>query len=565
MRLTPAQQAAADSATRTLAARRPFLLIGPAGSGKTTVAVAIISALLAEGLRVAVTAPTHAAAKVLARKLQAAKLDVPISTIHALLGLSPSSDDAVRRLRRTGENKAIDFDVVALDEASMVGRDLQAEIDALAPPAVLYLGDSAQLPPVMEVEALIFTRDISRAELRGIVRQGEGNPIIAAATAIREQQVAGAELTFEWATDAHDGERGIFCPPGAEALTLLREAFKPIWLLEPDRARILAFTNRRVAQYNRLIRTWLYGETETPFLPDERIVCRRPVVRWQISASGRWQAITLFHTLEETTVARIERGTEAFDFPALTAEHRENGEHWQALDGWEIAMPVWRVWLDHEAFGPVQTLMPVDPGHVKQIDARLIAEARLNRHRWGHRYGFLEKIADLRSPYAMTVHCSQGATFGRVFVDFGDLAAAKGAGLFRQRLTYTALTRPADAALLLHREATPDCPLAAALGAQAIIPGDDAEPLDLDALPPLPAREAQADDGTRAMLDALRRRPAALTPWERDFIASLAKRRGISPKQAAVITRIAAERLGTAYVTNEQRYYRDGISCSATD
>lgn len=564
MRLTPAQQAAADSATRTLAARRPFLLIGPAGTGKTTTAVSIIAALLAKGLRVAATAPTHAAAKVLARKLQAANLDAPISTIHALLGLSPSSDDAVRRLRRTGENKATDFGVVVLDEASMVGRDLQAEIDALAPASVLYLGDSAQLPPVMEVEAPIFTRDIARAELREIVRQGEGNPIIVAATAIRAQMPDGA-LDYAWATAAHDGGRGIFCPDGGEALALLREAFTPFWLLEPDRARVLAFTNRRVAQYNRLIRTWLYGETETPFVPDERIVCRRPIVRWQISASGRWQAVTLFHTLQETTVARIERGTGTFDFAALPAEPRENGEHWQALDGWEIAMPVWRVWLDHEAFGPVQTLMPVDPGHVRQIDARLIAEARLNRRRWGQRYGFLEKIADLRSPYAMTVHCSQGATFDRVFIDFADLAAAKGAVLFRQRLAYTALTRPASAAVLLHREVPPDCPLASALAAQAITPGDDDEPLDLDGLPPLPAREAQADDGTRALLDALRRRPAALTLWERDFIASLAKRRGISPKQAAVITRIAAERLGTAYVANEQRYYRDGISCSATD
>ena len=555
MRLTPPQQAAADAATRTLSARRPFLLIGPAGTGKTTAAVSIIADLLAKGLRVAATAPTHAAARILARKLQSADLDLPFcGTIHALAGLSPSSDDAVRRLRRTGENKATDFDVIVLDEASMVGRDLQAEIDALAPPAVLYLGDAAQLPPVMESEAPIFSRDISRAELREIVRQGKGNPIIGAATAIRAQMPDG-DLDFAWATPAHDGERGIFCPDGAEALALLQKAFKPYWLLEPDAARVLAFTNRRVAQYNRLIRTWLYGETETPFVPDERIVCRRPVVRWQSSASGRWHAVTLFGTLEEANVARIERGTEAFDFPPLAAERRERGEQWQALDGWEISMPVWRVWLDHEALGPVPTLVPVDPGHIKQIDARLIAEARLNRRRWGHRYGFLEKIADLRAPYAMTVHCSQGATFGRVFVDFADLAAAKGAVLFRQRLAYTAMTRAAEAALLLHREALADSPLAEALIAQAITPGDDAEPLDLDALPPLPAREAQADDGTRALLDALRRRPAALSPWERDFVASLAERRGVSPKQAAVVRRIAAERLGTAYVTNKQRYY----------
>ena len=53
MVLIPAQRAAADAAMRALAARRPFLLIGAAGTGKTTTAVAIVGSLLAKGLRIA--------------------------------------------------------------------------------------------------------------------------------------------------------------------------------------------------------------------------------------------------------------------------------------------------------------------------------------------------------------------------------------------------------------------------------------------------------------------------------------------------------------------------------
>lgn len=119
--------------------------------------------------------------------------------------------------------------------------------------------------------------------------------------------------------------------------------------------------------------------------------------------------------------------------------------------------------------------------------------------------------------------------------------------------------------MLLHREAPPDCPLASALAGQVSNPDEDDEPLDLAALPPLPAPASQADDGMRAMLAALRRRPGALSGWERGFVASLAERRGISPKQRAILARIAAERLGTAYVSNDQRHFRDGISCGATD
>ncbi len=538
MPLNPSQRSAAAAAVHALTSRRPFLLIGPAGTGKTTTAVAIIDTLNAINLRVAATAPTHAAAKVLARKLKAAGLELGFcGTIHSLLGLSPSSDDAVRRLRRTGENKASGFDVVVLDEASMVGRELQAEIDELAPLAVLYLGDSAQLPPVMEANAPVFSSGIDMAELREIVRQGNGNPIIEAASDIRAQMPLGT-FDYGWATASHDEKKGIFCPPGAEAVNLLREAFTPYWALDPDAARVLAFTNRRVAQYNRLIRTWLYGETETPFVPDERVVCRRPIVRWQSNLSGKVVRETLFHTLEETTVASIKRTMHIFNFPPQPDERAENGEHWQAIEGWEIEMPVWAVWLHNEAFGPVLTLMPVDPGHVRQIDARLISEARLNRRRWGHRYGFLEKIADLRSPYAMTVHCSQGATFDRVFIDFADLAAAKGAPLFRQRLAYTAITRPADAALLLHPTQDSDCLLAAALAAQFTTPGDDEEPLDLDGLPLLPPSEAEKN--LRAKIDALLRRQNFLTLWEREFLASLAKRRNVTQKQGVIIKRIAA-------------------------
>lgn len=565
MRLTLLQLVANETAVRTLAGRRSFLLIGPAGSGKTTVAVAIIGALLARGLRVAACAPTHAAAKILARKLQAAGLELSFcGTVHSLLGLSPSSDDAIRRLHRSGENRALDFDVLVLDEVSMVGRDLQAEIDALAPPGVLYVGDSAQLPPVMATEAPIFSRDIDRAELQEIVRQADGNPIIAASASIRAGMAAG-DLDYDWAVAAHDGGRGVFCPAGAEALILLREAFSPYWLLAPDRARILAFTNRRVAQYNRLIRGWLYGDTATPLVPDERVVCRRPVIRWRPSASGRWQAQTIFSTLEETTVVRIERGTEPFNFPALPAESRENNGQWQALDAWEIAIPVWRVWLAHEAFGAVMTLMPVDPAHVKQVDARLIGEARLNRRRWGYRYAFLERLADLRPPYAMTVHCSQGATFGRVFIDFDDLNRAKGSVLFRQRLFYTALTRPAEAALLLRRDPPPDDPLDEALAAQRVGPGDDDEPLDFSDLPPLAAPPPPVDDGTRALLADLHRRRGTLSPWEQGFVASLIGCRAISPKQAVILRRIVRERLGTEPIANEQRHYLDGILYGATD
>lgn len=538
--LTAHQRAAAVAAIAELRRDRPFLLIGPAGTGKTTTASAVIARLRSAGFRIAATAPTHAAAKVLGRKLRAAGIEVPCGTIHSLLGLSPSADDAVRRLRQTGENRAIGYDVVAIDEVSMVGRDLQRAIDAGCPRAVLFLGDRAQLPPVMEHEAPVFARDIGRTELTEIVRQTEGNPIIGAATLLREQQ--GGDLDFAWAIENHDGARGIFTPAGADALANLRDAFGPTWTADPDSARVLAFTNRAVAGYNALIRRWRYGHTETPFVPGERVVCRRPVTRWANNERGNWVREALFHTLQEATVTRIEDGVEGFNFDDLPEEPKADGEGtWIALDGWSATIPVWHVWLRHQALGAVRVVMPRRPADARTIDARLITEARLNRRRWRARYSFLEKIADLRAPYAMTVHCSQGATYGRVFVDFADLANAKGAALFRQRLAYTAVTRPSDAAILLRRHHEDGCPLSAALAAQTIDQGADCDPIEIDA-PPLPELTA-APNPARDEIKALHAAAARLSPWEQQFVASLASRREISPRQAAIVTRIAAERL----------------------
>lgn len=448
MHLTEAQDAARESALAALDGRRPFLLCGYAGAGKTTVSVEIVRDLLRLGKRVVATAPTHAATRVLRRKFAAAGTHAECRTIHSLLGLSPASDFAMRKLKLTGESHAHEYDVVVIDETSMIGRDLQSHIDLGCPRAVLYLGDPAQLPPVMEKIAPVFSKHIERATLTAIVRQAAGNPVLDAATAVRRQQ--GADLDWTWICAENDGAHGIFVPDAAATDDILRARFTdPGWDSDPDSFRALAFTNRRVAEINALVRLWRYGPTVAPFVPGERVVCRQPIYDHWRHTGKKWTRPTLFTTLEETYVRAIKSGTEIFTFEARECGWNDDGTFNESVPAWSAALPVWRVSLAHDSLGEVSTMMPHDRDRARIIDARLIAEARIHRKRWKDHYRFTEDLADLRPPFAMTVHCSQGATFGSVAISMDDVITARGDALTKQKLCYTALTRPREAAILM--------------------------------------------------------------------------------------------------------------------
>lgn len=214
---------------------------GLAGCGKTT----LLSIFASENRkRTAYVTFTGRASSVLQRKLKAAGVkttgfDAPsratVGTLHQLLYM-PVIDEETEE--RTGWHKreklSATFDLIAIDEASMVSGPMLADIQAHGVP-ILAVGDHGQLPPVMDSGDLMRDPDL---KLEKIHRQAEGDPIIKLAHIVRATGRLDRTLcTFRRKFEIDE---------------VLREAYAGV---NPMDVGVICYTNR--------IRIWLNGKCRT--------------------------------------------------------------------------------------------------------------------------------------------------------------------------------------------------------------------------------------------------------------------------------------------------------------
>lgn len=436
--LTPDQEGALNALMDFENSGDPtFLLSGWAGTGKTTVLQHYLKATETEAAldpsgRVhcprVLTAPTNKAVRVLAEMAAAHGLRVPCQTIHSLLGLRLKKDAEQKYCDAGGFGAQLsDIQVLIADECSMIGNEptrlgrkevpgLYTTITKAAARAgtkIVFVGDPGQLPPVKDGKLSPAFNCLRRFELKKIVRQAAGNPILRLATYIRQVMDGGTAPQPEL---EDDGFTGVYV---AKTRREYEDLIMTAYLEDPNHAtkhKALAFRNKTVDALNKRIRLELHGPGADKYVPGERYVATQPVVDYD--SDGR--PVIVASTDEDAVLLSVEP-TQHDDLPQYRA-------FLLTLEGSE---------------GVFHAVAPhPDDEERWRGDLQALAElARKRRLPWETYWSVHDAFGHFKPHYAMTVHRSQGSTYENVFVDVPDIMSNPSGKWEALRCLYTACTR----------------------------------------------------------------------------------------------------------------------------
>ncbi len=262
-----------------------MLMSGAAGTGKTTLAGAIVRTMVALKQKVMLLAPTGRAAKVFALNSGHAAF-----TIHRKIYRQKAfTGDMTGFLLADNLHRDTLF---VVDEASMVSNQGLGEtnfgsgflLDDLVKYVyggqncrLLLIGDKAQLPPVGEEESPALIPDVMAGyglhpyccDLSTVLRQSQQSGILFNATAIR-QLITHDEVTRLPIIQFH-GFADIKMVPGDELIESLASSYSEVGV---DETIVITRSNKRATVYNRGIRASVLGREEELSSGDMLLVVR---------------------------------------------------------------------------------------------------------------------------------------------------------------------------------------------------------------------------------------------------------------------------------------------------
>ena len=444
-----AEQATAISvAAAFLADRSPgavMLLRGAAGTGKTTLAAAIVRALLALKQKLMLLAPTGRAAKVFA--LYAHQ---PAYTIHR----------RIYRQRTAGDLSAFNLNdnlyhdtLFIIDEASMISAsatdsnfgsgsvldDLVRFVYGGVNCRMLLIGDQAQLPPVGEELSPALSAGVLRgyglsvyeATLSEVLRQSRQSGILFNATRIRTMLEAGDErlplIRFQGFAD-------IVSVPGDELIESLASSYSRVG---HDETMVVTRSNKRANIYNHGIRNTILDREEELCRGDQLMIVKNNYF-WTQQTKGELpflangdrcvvQRVRHVHDLYGFRFADITFTLPDYDDYELTATALLTtlGTEAPALSREQQEQLFQRVMEDYAD-------LPLKADRIKALRA----DAHYN-------------AVQLKFGYAVTCHKAQGGQWAHVYIDQGYMTDEMLTPDYFHWL-YTALTRATEKAFMVN-------------------------------------------------------------------------------------------------------------------
>lgn len=416
----------------------PFVLRGYAGTGKTFLVQRVIQSFQDcfktrdldknknVGLRVALCAPTHKARHVLDAMAQEAGLTVHISTLHSLLHVMPGGEydeNGKQQLKPNTYSREPyyhEFDLVIIDEASMLGQELFKLIPSRIP--TIFMGDPAQLPPIEDNvdSSPIFQLPLGM-ELTQVMRY-EG-AIATYVTALRQNLNSQFPPRLQSQGNIEKMQFDTWIAAAIDAYKFSRSS-----------AKILAWTNNQVNNLNQQIRAALYPGAE-PIEIGEILFAKEPIF---LNADSGEQKEIFMHSCAECEVRNFK-------------EYSGSRHHLV-----HSSFKTYRIEIKND-LGKEASLSIIHPdswdlikyavNNAKKEIFKLAANQR--SYAWREYYEFLETynllvkgslMNRLQYGYAITVHQSQGGTFTNCFVDTSNIFGCRD-NVMRNKLLYVAYSR----------------------------------------------------------------------------------------------------------------------------
>ena len=426
--------------------RKVFLLCGYAGTGKTSLISALVRTMEQLERKTVLLAPTGRAAKVFSSYSGRSA-----HTIHKCIYRQKSiMDSSVFTL---SENR-MQNTLFIVDEASMISNennvttgsgglldDLIEFVYSGHGCSMLLLGDTAQLPPVGEVESPALTTsylrsmflDVTAVELKQVMRQLNDSGILYNATMLRQR--IQEEDTYDLPQITFKGFDDISNVQGEELIEAIETSYNKAGM---DETIILCRSNKRANVYNEGIRRRiLYREEELSRGDMLMIVKNNYYWREQLGKEDK----TILEKLDfiaNGDIAEIIRvhGTEemyGFRFADVTLS---------LIDYEECEIDV-KIMLD--------TLTSESPSLTREENERLFnavwedyPEIRSKRKRMEEiRKNPYYNALQVKYGYAVTCHKAQGGEWKRVFIDQGYISEDMISPDY-YRWLYTAFTRASE-------------------------------------------------------------------------------------------------------------------------
>jgi ATP-dependent exoDNAse (exonuclease V) alpha subunit len=428
-----------------------YLLTGSAGTGKTFL-VSYIYSVLKSNYNIAFTASTNKAANVLQATYESQytndsagdkrQTSVNFYTVHRFMNSSRGIDKNGEAYFKFAEGKKGNktADVVFVDEVSMIPEVLAGQIEGLKKyKKIIFIGDRAQLPPVNETESKIFSWRIKQSNLVEIVRYR--NNIVKLADQLKNLIFHKKNISLK------------SCAGDGVSLYRNNDEFLKAYYSDIENTVVLAYTNERVRMYNDTIRRHVLRlSTGNKFEVGEKIMFNNFYVAQ--SVDGGETSINCY-TSYQIKIKSCEERTYPINYDIIVETLRASlvniGRDPAVLKPFIAKLPnnIPIYYLVTEGdFGIV------NPVNYKKLTEQLdgLKEEFIKikeefgdlviREFWAFYYEELvDKFADITYGYSMTVHKSQGSTYGRVFVDMEDIIKRNPKERESYQCLYTAITR----------------------------------------------------------------------------------------------------------------------------